>query len=106
MAGRAATVEEGVRVLRDTLSSGKGLEKFHDFVVNQSGDPAFIDDPRLLPQAPVRQDLLAESEGYLAAIDAEAIGRASVELGGGRLVKGAAIDYSVGFIVHKKTGDK
>src|SRR3712207_8375640 len=57
-------------------------------------------------QAPVREVLKADRDGFLSAIDAEAVGRASVEIGAGRLVKGAEIDHSVGFIVHRKVGDR
>ncbi|HYP39358.1 MAG TPA: thymidine phosphorylase [Chloroflexia bacterium] len=106
MAGKVADVEEGVELMRRTLQSGDGLRKFRQFVENQGGDPAFVDDPLLLPQAPVRRHLLAQSGGYVSSIDAEIIGRASVEIGAGRAVKGAPIDHSVGFGIHKKIGDR
>jgi pyrimidine-nucleoside phosphorylase len=105
MAGRVGSVEEGGDVLRSTLQSGAGLEKFRQFVQKQGGDPSFIEDFNLLPQAPVRLDLTAGRRGYLESIDAEAIGRASVDIGAGRLVKGADIDHAVGFVVHGKVGD-
>ncbi|MFL5735472.1 MAG: thymidine phosphorylase [Chloroflexia bacterium] len=105
MAGRASTIEEGVAMLRAAVHSGAGLAKFRDFVANQGGDTAFIDDLSQLPQAPVKLDFPSEAAGYLAALDAETIGRASVDLGAGRLVKGAPIDYAVGFVVHHKIGD-
>lgn len=105
MAGKAESVEEGVSIMRDTLRSGKGLEKFRQFVENQGGNIAFIDDPLKLPQAPVRYVVPSPSAGYIAAIDAEAVGQASVEIGAGRKTKGASIDHSVGFILHKKIGD-
>ncbi len=105
MAGKVSTVEEGIALMRETLESGKGIAKFRQFVQNQGGDASFIEDPDLLPQAAMRQELSARKAGYIAAIDAEAIGRASVQIGAGRVVKGAAIDHAVGFVVHKKIGD-
>jgi len=105
MAGRATTPEEGVDQLKNALAEGKALEKFRQFVLNQGGDPAFIDDLTLLPQAPVHFDVPAQSSGYVTSVDAEALGRASVEIGAGRQVKGAAIDHSVGVTLHKKPGD-
>lgn len=105
MAGNVSTVDEGIALMRKTLEVGKGLEKFRQFVQNQGGDASFIDDPGLLPQAAVQQVLPACKAGYIAAIDAEAIGRASVSIGAGRAVKGAQIDHAVGFVVHKKIGE-
>ena len=106
MAGRTSSVEEGVKALRETLESGRGLAKFRQFVAGQGGDPAFIDDLSLLPQATVRRELGCRQDGYLASINAEAIGKASVEIGAGRAVKNAPIDHSVGFVLHRKVGDR
>jgi pyrimidine-nucleoside phosphorylase len=105
MAGEATTPEQGVDQLKNALAEGKALEKFRQFVLNQGGDPAFIHDLTLLPQAPFHFDVPAQSSGYVTSVDAEALGRASVEIGAGRQVKGAAIDHSVGFTLHKKPGD-
>jgi pyrimidine-nucleoside phosphorylase len=105
MGDKTASVEEGVVMMRDNMESGKGLAKFRAFVENQGGDSAFIDNLDLLPQAPVREILHAASDGYISTIDAEAIGRASVDIGAGRAVKSAFIDHSVGFVLHKKIGD-
>ena len=105
MAGVAGSVEEGAAQLRETLSSGRALAKFREFVEGQGGDARFIDDFSHLPQAPFQVEIASEQTGYVTAIDAETIGRASVEIGAGRAIKGAAIDHSVGFVLHKKIGD-
>ena len=105
MAGKAGSVEEGAAQLRDVLASGRALDKFREFIVGQGGDPGFIDDPSLLPQATWRAEVPSTTAGFVTAIDAETIGKASVELGAGRAVKGASIDHSVGFVLHKKIGD-
>jgi thymidine phosphorylase len=34
------------------------------------------------------------------------VGEAAVELGAGRTKKGDPVDHAVGFIIHKKVGDK
>lgn len=104
MAGRARSIEHGTSMLQEVLDSGAGLATFREFIENQGGDAAFIDDLDLLPQAPVKYEVLARTPGYLAAIDAEIIGKASVEIGAGRKVKGEPIDYSVGFVLHTKLG--
>jgi pyrimidine-nucleoside phosphorylase len=66
-----------------------------------------VDDPEgLLPRAPVREPMLADRTGILAAVEAEEIGLASVGLGAGRLRKGDPIDPAVGIVVHPKIGDR
>jgi thymidine phosphorylase len=104
MSGRAGSIAEGKARLQSAIDSGAGLAKFREFVANQGGDPRFIDDPALLPEAPVQQDLVAQTTGYVTAIDAEIIGLAAVEIGAGRKYKGDAIDPAVGFVLHAKLG--
>jgi thymidine phosphorylase len=48
----------------------------------------------------------ADRAGILAAVDAEALGRASGELGAGRKRKGDAIDPAVGIVFLPKVGDR
>ena len=44
--------------------------------------------------------------GYIHSMDTKKIGLHCVKLGGARLVKEDLVDPSVGFIFHKKIGDK
>jgi len=89
------------------LSSGEALEAFRRMVEAQDGDPRVTDDPKgVLPRAPVVQPLLAPGAGAIAAIDAEAIGLAAVDLGAGRKRKGDPVDPAVGIVLHAKVGDR
>lgn len=106
MAGRVSSLDEGKALLKSTLESGAGLAKLGEFVANQGGDTAFLQNLDILPRAPIQSDLAAPEDGYLAAIDAETIGKASVVIGAGRRVKGEQIDHGVGFVLHTKLGDK
>jgi pyrimidine-nucleoside phosphorylase len=106
MTRRAGSAEEARGLLRETVRSGAALVKFREFVANQGGDTSVVDDPHLLPQAPVRRAVLTSRGGFMKAIDAEMVGRASVEIGAGRKVKGARIDPSVGFVLHRKVADR
>jgi pyrimidine-nucleoside phosphorylase len=73
----------------------------------QGGDPRVVDDPEgVLPAAPVVRPFEAERAGTLAAVDAEALGRASGELGAGRKRKGDPIDPAVGIVFLPKVGDR
>ncbi len=76
------------------------------FVAEQGGDVRQVDDPGLLPAAPVRLEAVSEQAGYVQAIDSRAVGLAVVDLGGGRRKKGDAIDLRVGAVLHAKTGDQ
>jgi pyrimidine-nucleoside phosphorylase len=105
MTGRAGSRDEARQFLLRSVSSGAALAKFREFVANQGGDPSVVDSPELLAQAPVRHSIAAQRAGYIRSIDAESIGRASVEIGAGRKVKGEKIDPAVGFVLHRKVGD-
>lgn len=97
--------EAAQEALKSALQSGRGLDKFKDLVVAQGGDPAPIDDPTLLPQAPLQEPLTSPRTGYIAALDAQDVGMAAMRLGGGREKKGKPIDHAVGILLHKKIGD-
>jgi len=98
--------EEAAEKVRKAVTSGAAFEKFRSFVAEQGGDVRQVDDPGLLPAAPVRLDAVSERAGYVQAIDSRAVGLAVVDLGGGRRKKGDAIDLRVGAVLHAKTGDQ
>jgi len=97
--------EAALEALKAALQSGRGLEKFKDLVVAQGGDPAPIDDPMLLPQAPLQYPVTAPRGGYIATLDAQEVGMAAMRLGAGRAKKGEPIDHAVGIVLHRKIGD-
>ncbi len=105
MAGQGASDDERRARLLDGLHRGTALAKLRAFVVNQGGDGAYIDDPDRLPTASVQTPLLAPQGGTIAAIDAEALGHATVTLGAGRTTKADAIDHAVGIVLAHKVGD-
>lgn len=88
------------------LADGSALEVFRRMVEAQGGDPRVVDDPDgLLPRAPVELPILSPSGGFLAAVDAEALGRTSADLGAGRRRKQDPIDPAVGIVFRPKVGD-
>jgi pyrimidine-nucleoside phosphorylase len=89
------------------LDDGSALERFGAMIERQGGDRRVVDDPwAVLPRAPVVLPILADRDGVVSSIDAEAIGLASVVLGAGRLRKGEPIDPAVGVVLHAKLGDR
>ena len=87
------------------IASGKALQRFAEIVRAQGGDPAFIDQPEILPQAAVRRPVNSPGSGFVTSIDAKAIGLAAMHLGAGRRTKQDAIDLAVGLVLDIKTGD-
>ena len=98
--------DEGVRRAREALSSGAALERFQRFVEAQGGDPRIVEDPALLPEAPVCHEVRAGQEGWLSAVDAEAIGAAAAGVGAGRQKKEDEIDLAVGIDFLASIGDE
>jgi pyrimidine-nucleoside phosphorylase len=92
--------------LEDALVSGAGLAKFAEIIEAQEGDPAVIEDPSLLPDAPDSTVVTSPAEGFVARCDALTIGQAAVRLGAGRATKEDAIDPGVGITIHAKVGDQ
>jgi len=105
MAGKATDAAAAQAQLQAALDSGAALAKLRAFVAYQGGDPTYIDQPEQFPSAPVVVPLPASGAGYVATIDAEALGYAAVTLGAGRAVKSDAIDPAVGFVLRRKIGD-
>lgn len=88
-----------------TLRDGSALAKFRAFIAAQGGDAALVDHPERLDVAPGRAEVTAPSSGYVERVDALAVGRAVLALGGGRERKGEAIDHGVGVELLKKPGE-
>jgi pyrimidine-nucleoside phosphorylase len=105
LAGLSATEEEGAARAQKAIDDGSGLEKLAEVVAAQGGDARQIEDSRRLPAAPVREVVTASRSGFIAAIQAERIGMASVTLGAGRRHKGDPIDHAVGLVLLAKVGD-
>ena len=105
MAGRASSEEEANKLLQSTIDSGSAYNKFKEFVKIQGGNPEDVDHMESLLSAKVVSDVVALKDGYVAKIEAEQIGHASMIMGGGRASKEDDIDLSVGIILRKKVGD-
>lgn len=105
-AGVVRDVREGVVLLEQRRADGSALQKLQQLIEAQEGNPAVVDDPALLPQAPLRAVYEVPDEGIVEEVHPRTIGRAIIELGGGRKLPGDDIDPAVGFVVTAKPGDK
>lgn len=104
--GEKAETDADARViLEEIIESGKGLQKFADFVEAQGGDPEWVKNPNLLPTAKTEIPVLARQSGVVKSIEAESVGIAALLLGAGRETKASEIDLAVGILLKKKIGD-
>lgn len=92
--------------LEKIIRSGEVINTFKQLIKNQGGNPEVIDNPGKLPQAKYHVEVKSSQEGYVTAINAEAIGVSAMLLGAGRKKKDDMIDYSAGLTMVKKVGDK
>jgi len=105
LAGKATTLDEARQLLQGVIDDGRALEAFRKMIIYQGGDPAVIENPKLMPQAQYQIELPAKENGYVTEMTANEMGIASMLLGGGRQAKTDEIDYAVGLVLHKKIGD-
>ncbi|AJY45824.1 thymidine phosphorylase [Martelella endophytica] len=92
---------------REVLSSGKALETFGRMVAGLGGPADFTDrSEKYRVAAPVIRPVEAPCAGYIAAMDARAIGVSVVSLGGGRRKPDDTIDHRVGYSGLKPIGSK
>ena len=105
MTGKAASLGEAERYVEQAVRSGAAVAKLAEVIAAQGGNPQQIEQPHLLPGAPVRLMLTAPRTGYIAGIQSEQMGHASMLLGAGRFKKGEQIDHRTGLILQAKVGD-
>lgn len=105
-AGVAGDEADALADLGALLDDGRALARFARLVEIQGGDPRIVDEPDLLPGAPLVTEFTAERDGWLAAVDARSVGQAAVGLGAGRSALGQEIDPAVGFEVLGSVGDE
>jgi pyrimidine-nucleoside phosphorylase len=88
--------------LEHALHSGMAYSKFLEIVSLQGGDTEALDHG--LPLAAKKVAFTASRKGFVESMNAEQIGMALIELGGGRRKTTDKIDPSVGFLFEKEIG--
>lgn len=91
--------------LEKLIDSGLAFHNFKKLIKIQGGDPEVLSNPDRLPRAKYHVPVKAPAEGYVTAINAEALGTAAMLLGAGRRTKDAPVDHSAGLTIIKKIGD-
>ncbi len=106
LVGAAKDRTDARRRLEESIKSGKALQKFAQVIEAQGGNPAVLEDPSVLPQAAEVEVFRAPRDGVVAQIEPRRLGRAIVELGGGRRKIEEDVDPSVGFVIPAKPGQR
>ena len=100
------TLDEARKLAEDKLMDGSAYRKFKQVVEAQGGNSQALDRFELLPNATGMREILSPRAGFVSAIMAEDIGRASQMMGAGRSRKEDVIDPAVGVILEVKAGEK
>ncbi len=106
LSGKGESVEACEQMARDAIRDGSALALFGEMIRAQGGNPDVIGDYSLFGTAPCSADVLAEQDGYIAGMDTEGIGHASLVLGAGRNPLDDVIDNTAGILLMKKTGER
>ena len=106
LAGVAPDLDQARDRAVRALEGGQGLETWRRMIEHQSGDPRVVDDYARLPGASSRQMVLAARSGFIAGLEARAIGLASGRLGAARETVHDCVDPAVGIVLSKKVGDR
>ena len=103
-------IEEDNAAARDkvekSITSGAAAEVFSRMVAAMGGPADFLENyTEYLSKAPIYKAVHPAETGFLAAVDAHAIGNAIIELGGGRQQLGEELDLAVGLSDIAKVGE-
>jgi pyrimidine-nucleoside phosphorylase len=101
----ADSLEEARAKFDSAITSGEALDRLVRVVETQGGDSRSLEDYTRLPQPRHQDSVLAPKSGYIAGLEARALGVASMIVGAGRERSDAAIDPAVGLVLEKKIGD-
>ena len=105
LAGAASDPGQAWRMMQESISSGRALEKFAAIIEAQGGDASIVENQDVLPAAPLRADFHASRDGVVTEIAPRTVGHGVIALRGGRRTMEDRIDPSVGFVITAKPGD-
>ena len=103
---KAGSIEEGVDISHNMISSGKAFDKFLEIVKMQNGDTTILKDLSKYPKSKYSEKIIAYKTGYFESVNNYEIGMSALELGAGRSTKEDKIDPKAGIIFYPKIGDR
>ncbi len=109
--GLCESVDEGAFRIHDSLIDGGAMAIFEQMCIAQGVSPSSFESERallnslgLLDSDLNTTEFTVPQPGWIADLDAMALGKVVLELGGGRLNLGDAIDPGVGFVLDAHVG--
>ncbi|MCY7348544.1 MAG: thymidine phosphorylase [Pyrinomonadaceae bacterium] len=107
LCGVAETISDSKSQISNAFGSGAALEKFRQNIELQNGDAKVCDKPEsLFDENLIQIEIKAEKTGFVAEINASAIGECVSKIGGGRIKVSDKIDFAVGYECAVKLGDE
>jgi pyrimidine-nucleoside phosphorylase len=94
--------DQATQRLEAALDDGSARAAWDSMVRAHGGNP----DPALLVGPESERDVTAANAGWVAGVDAAALGWIAVDLGAGRRTRDEALAYGAGLIVHARIGDR
>lgn len=98
--------EECLSKAQAVIDDGSALQCLIDMVKAQGGDASVIENTDNFVKAKYSYEVKAPVSGYIASMNTEGCGIASVMLGAGRETLDSPIDMAAGIIISRKTGDE
>jgi len=107
LGGVTGTPAEGRTRAQEAIASGAAFDKLVALVEAQQGDASVLHNPALRAEATPAAQVHApdHARGYVADLDALALGYVAVALGAGRRTKEDAVDPTAGLVLRKKPGE-
>lgn len=102
---KLGSIEDCRKLAKESVKTGKALRKLADMVKAHGGDESYIFDVTKFKKAPLTKLVNVPKSGYIARINAEKYGLASLVLGAGRNRKEDVIDHSAGIVLSCSVGD-
>ena len=95
-----------MKLAQSVIDDLSALNCLKEMVKAQHGDVSVIEDTDNFTKAKYSFEVKADRAGYIAHMDTEGCGIASMMLGAGRETLDSKIDMAAGIIIEKKTGDR
>ena len=106
LADKGEDIEDNKQKMLEQIQNGKAFAKLEQWIQKQGGDISYLENTEKFEKAKYVIPVIADRSGYVKSLDAQEIGKVSMNLGAGRKKKEDNIDFSVGIILEKKTGNK
>lgn len=105
LSGVVPDLDAAYGAAEDAIASGRALARLRAMIAAQGGEVAVMTDRGQLPRPELSRKVPVPGAGWIARMDARAVGLASQILGAGRKSPGGRIDPAAGVMLERKVGD-